>query len=165
MKAILWTVIIIVASISIVFAIDYAGRYRSWQSLSGAKLSREISRYIDRYDVPAAHACLYAVDCSTGRARLALLGTLDDDTISEAKSRVWDRRFNPGFCDGRTTNFGLQLLGKDNAEPLADFNAHARWSFANDRFIQRWSRFQSGAFSEEPWERCTPEKALWHSGE
>ena len=139
--------------------LDNAITYVHFRTLTKAKLEHGARSYIrdglDRHQM----ACLYVVACDGETARLELVQDPDAWDLKAAKQTIWRRRFQD-FCPGRTTNIGLRLIPMEDARPLPESNALARWSFFNDRFIPRQSRFQTGAFSDAPWEDCTAEKAL-----
>ena len=104
-------------------------------------------------------ACLYVVECSSGRARLRMIKDLELWDLEETKTLIWRRRFED-FCPGRTTNIGLELL-ESESESIADSSRLGRWSFGSGEFLRRLSRFQSGSFSQEAsWEKCAPEYAI-----
>ena len=138
--------------------LDALTRYWNFSTLTKQELIAGVSNYARDRVIPPGYTgpiCLYEVDCTGDRARLRLVENIDTWDFEAAKTRIWNRRFSD-VCPGRTANFGLHLAGWGESDPLA----LARWSFFNDRFIPQRSRFQSGAFSEEPWQRCPPEFAV-----
>jgi len=139
--------------------LDYGLRYAHYKTLTKHELVSGARIYIQNRTNGRQLACLYAVACEGEKARLVLIDDPVAWNFGEAKRSIWRRRFDD-FCPGRTTNFGLQLVPMEGAEPASQSTAVARWSFFNDRFIPRLGRFQSGTFSDQPWEECTPEKAL-----
>jgi hypothetical protein len=140
--------------------LETAQRFVSIQTLSKEELVREARAHID--DRAGGHqmACLYAVSCEGNRARLAVVSDLASWDLEATREDIWRRRFDGRYCPGRTANFGLHLSPAPGADEQTYGTSHARWSFARDRFIPIGGRFQSGSFSEEPWERCTPENAI-----
>ncbi|MDQ3126150.1 MAG: hypothetical protein M3Q74_11185 [Pseudomonadota bacterium] len=139
--------------------LDIAARLLNYLTLTEAEIVKDAQAYLDeRADLGQA-ACLYVVTCDGGEARLTLVPDLTDDILEQVREDVWHRRTS-GFCPGRTTNIGLELVPKDGGEPLGSSQGLARWSFFNDRFVSRSSRSQSGSFSEEPWEPCTLGRAF-----
>ncbi len=140
--------------------LDYGLRYAHYKTLTKQELVSGARIYIQNRTNGRQLACLYAVACDGDEARLVLIDDPVAWNFDESKQSIWRRRFED-FCPGRTTNFGLQLVPIEEAEPAGRGTALARWSFFNDRFIPNNSRVvQSGSFSDQPWEECTPEKAL-----
>ena len=142
--------------------LDSAVRLYNFSALTHDELVREARVYVDQRADGRQAACLYVVRCDGGRARLGLVPALTAPELEAAKGDIWHRRTS-GFCPGRTTNIGLQLIPETAGKPQIESISLARWSFFNDRFIPRSGRFQSGSFSDEPWEPCTLERALIRS--
>lgn len=138
---------------------ETAQRFISFQTLSKHKLLEEARIYIDDRAGGEQMACLYAVSCEGGRARLSAVSNLAEWDLEATQEEIWSRRFSD-YCPGRTANLALHLIPMEGAEEQMRALSHARWSFMHDRFIPISGRFQSGSFSEEPWERCTPENAI-----
>ena len=141
---------------------DVALRLLNFFTLTKEEVLRGARIYVDERTDGRQAACLYIVSCDDGPARLTLVSNLTPEIMREAKGDIWHRR-SSGFCRGRTTNIGLELIPEVGGEPQGGSNGLARWSFFNDRFIPRSGRFQSGSFSDKPWEPCTFEKALIRS--
>ena len=157
-----------VAALAIAFVffepVDYALKYLHFSELSKERLIDQAKVYIRDRAGGDQMACLYVVECDGEHARLELVSDIVGWDFQAAKDRIWRRRFS-NYCPGRTTNFGLNLIPRAGIShaPWASFNAaiaHARWSFVNDRFIPERGRFQSGSFSDQPWESCTPDRAI-----
>lgn len=140
---------------TVVFAVDHYGRYDSWRTLDAATVQAEAINYVERYDINNVGVCVYAVTCEADRAILSPIPDLNAHDFYQTQELIRARRFE-GACTGRTANLGLHLVElEQNSTTLRSYQETGRWSFSNDRFIQRRSRFQSGYFSEEPWQRCT----------
>ena len=145
-----------------VFGIDYGSRYKSWRELSPALISDASQWYIINRasDIGRVTAiCVYALDCSTDHARLAIVPNLDDYDFEALRQLIWDRRF-AGICEGQSANLGLHLVRSQNSGKYKHSD-HAIWSFYNNRFIPMHGNWSGGAFSEEPWERCSMEGAAF----
>jgi hypothetical protein len=157
----LGSVLVPVLAIAFVFfgPVDYAQRYLHFSALSKERLIQEAKVYIRDRAGGDQMACLYVVECDGENARLELVSDISGWDFQAAKDRIWRRRFS-NYCPGRTTNFGLHLIPRAGHMPEMDDTSHARWSFFNDRFIPQASNFQSGSFSDQPWEQCTPERAI-----
>jgi len=142
------------------FAYDYFSRFVSWRNLSSELLNEKTSWYLDNRALDQGSisgVCLYIVACEDDRARLVIVEDIESIDFKLLRDRIWDRRFN-GVCEGRTSNLGLHIIRNSAAtEP----NDYAIWSFYNNRFIPRHGRFSAGAFSEEPWERCSIKKSIY----
>lgn len=147
--------------IAIVFfgPLDLSLRYISFLSLTKEKLVSEAEAYIDDRAGGNQMACVYVVKCDERYARLDLVRDIRDLDLKSVKRDIWDRRTRD-ICRGRTTNIALHLIPKPGHEEQIDALARSRWSFINDRFIPLHGRFQSGSFTDQPWERCTPERAI-----
>ncbi|WP_144037641.1 hypothetical protein [Sphingopyxis sp. KK2] len=132
---------------------DWAKRYSSWNNLSKAELVASANRYVENR-APGNAACLYAVECIDGRARLKLVKSMDDWSIDGPKQIAWDRKFS-GMCEGRTANFALELAS-DRLVGAGNYDGTRRavWSFYNDGFVPVRGRFDHSAFSEEAPEPC-----------
>lgn len=133
--------------------------YRSWSSLSKAKLVFAANRYVaDR--APGNEACIYAVECRDGRATLRLIKSVEMWDLEAARQLAWDRRFRL-ICPGRTANFGLAVATDTREAARTPYaTRHAVWSFANDRFVPVLTRFSSASFSEGEPEPCTSAYAV-----
>lgn len=147
---------------------NYYPRYASWRSLSPAHISAASQWYLDNRvrDVDDVTAiCFYAVNCSDNGARLALVPNPDQYDFDALRQRIWARRFK-GVCQGRTSNLGLHLLRTSDSDQY-EYSDSAIWSFYNNRFIPKWGHWSGGAFSEEPWERCSIDEAayFWEGGQ
>jgi hypothetical protein len=142
-----------------IYNCDLPLRYASWKNLSKAELIEEADVYLKNY-TNGGQACLYAVDCRSGRAELVLVKDLETWDIEKTKDIVWRRRFS-SFCPGRTANFGLHVIpANEQDEPPVQSIETARWSFYHDRFLPRYGRFQGGSFSEADWEKCSEPYAV-----
>lgn len=131
---------------------DYWSRYSSWSNLSKQELVDSARSYIRNY-VGENRACLYAVVCKSGRAKLELVKDIEAFDLDAARQLAWDRRFK-NVCPGQTANFGLAIAA--GGAETASSNQLAVWSFSSDRFIPHWGRFiEFHAFSETPVEPCT----------
>src|SRR5215475_11988772 len=139
--------------------LEYALKYLQFSALSKERLISQAEAYIRGVACGDQMACLYVVACDGEHARLELVSDIAGWDFRAAKDRIWRRRFS-NYCPGRTTNFGLHLIPRAGHEPEIEAISHARWSFFNDRFIPERGRFQSGSFSDQPWEQCTPERAI-----
>lgn len=146
----------------LVFGNDRYSHYKSWRELSPATISNASQWYITNRasNIGAITAiCVYALDCSADRARLAIVHDLDKYDFEELRQLIWDRRFS-STCQGRTANLGLHLMrSQDNGE--YDYSDHAFWSFSNNRFVPQDGSWSGGSFSEEPWERCSMDGAVF----
>lgn len=159
----IWISLAILFPILALSSYDPLARYLSWKTMSKAELIEEAEAYLQNYTY-GGQACLYAVDCQSGRAVLVLVKDIEAWDIEETKDLVWRRRFSE-FCPGQTANFGLHVITTPESEqitPMVESNRWARWSFYNDRFLPRYGRFQGGAFSEGGWEPCSAENTLVH---
>lgn len=160
---ILFRILVSVGSLTIAAELfgplDYALKYYHFKTLTKERLVHEAQAYIDERAGGGQMACVYFVSCDGERARLEMVEDADLWDFLDAKGEIWRRRFND-YCPGRTTNIALHLIPLEGQETRIDAVSHARWSFVNDRFIPRHGRFQNGSFTDQPWERCTPEKAL-----
>lgn len=65
-------------------AYDYLSRYDSWAKLSKAKLVESANWYISNR-APGNDACLYAVTCDKGTARLELVKDMDSWDFEAAR--------------------------------------------------------------------------------
>ena len=163
LKTLSWIAIFIGLVVAVLISYDHASRYISWKHLSAEVLQDKTSWYLenrawDRSSITAV--CIYIVSCEENRARLVIVEDLEAIDFDDLRRRIWNRRFDD-LCRGRTSNLGLHLL----REPAAEANDYwhsdqAIWSFYNNRFIPKHGRFSGRAFSQEPWERCSFEKAL-----
>ena len=154
-----WVLVFLLLLFAFAGPLDGIIRYANFTSLTKEKLVARADDYI-RDRVPGDQlVCLYVVNCEGDRARLELVKHLDAWDFGAAKQRIWKRRFS-AFCPGRTANFGIQVIPKTGEQSEIEAIAQARWVFFNDHFIPKHGRFQSGAFSEEPWESCTAQFAL-----
>lgn len=156
--------LVTIGGLAVVFGgpLDISVRLLNFTRLTEHKLIKEAHVYIDQRTDGRQAACLYVVDCDGGAARLTLVSDLAAWRLEDTKRDIWRRR-SSGFCPGRTTNIGLQLIPEPGAQPYVESHMLSRWSFFNDRFIPRHGRFQSGAFSDKEWEPCTLERALIRS--
>ena len=141
---------------------DIYPRYMSWRSLSSARISEEVQWYIDnraqkRGDIFAI--CVYALNCRDNRAHLEIVPSPDQYEFDTLRQLMWARRFK-GACPGQSANLGLHVLRVSGAERFGGSD-HAIWSFFNNGFIPREGHWSGGAFSEEPWERCSTGKAAY----
>lgn len=142
--------------------LDYALKYLQFLTLSKEHLIRQAEVYIRDVAGGDQIACLYVVACDGEHARLELVSDIVGWDLRAAKYRIWRRRFS-NYCPGRTTSFGLHLIPR--ADPAGrkeiDRTSHARWSFLEDGFTPQWTHFQGGgSFTDQPWEQCTPERAI-----
>lgn len=137
----------------IVGPVHWGLRYQSWSELSKDKLIRSANSYI-AHRAPGNGACLFVVECKSGRARLKLIKSMKDWDFEASKQIVWDRKFD-GICQGLTANFALELVN-DNPQSQKTFEGSRRavWSFYNDQFVPIRTRFGFAAFSEAETEPC-----------
>ena len=136
---------------------EQATRYLSWRDISKKQIVAAADWYIENR-APGERACLYAVVCEQGRARLELVEDLESWDLEATKELVWDRKFG-GTCPGRTANFALEMAPSNLDTHWA--NKRAVWSFYNDRFIPSFTRFNGGsAFSEIKAQPCSQEFAI-----
>jgi hypothetical protein len=140
--------------------LDTATRYYDFSTLSKAEIIDQAHKYILDRAGGKQMACVYVVRCDNNRARLEMVTDLNAWDLEATKATIFHRRLNGDYCSGRTTNIALHLVPLEGREPQIEAAAHARWSFFNDRFVPQLGRFQSGSFSDQPWERCTPERAV-----
>ena len=158
------------ALIALYFVADhYGSRYTSWRALSSEHVFDAAQQYVEReyintksYDASEIiPVCVYAVACDDVWARLAIVNDPDQFDFDALKRRIWARRFE-GTCQGQAANLGLHVLrSEDSVKQEYDL---AFWTFYGDGF-----RFRSvngrfiywGAFSEEPWERCSLDRAAY----
>lgn len=156
----------IAVAVVLVFAFAFLGpldaglRYYHFSTLSKDEVVIQAGRYIQDRAGGNQMACLYEVRCDGGRARLEMVRDLATWDFEQTKATIWERRFDGSFCTGRTTNLALHLIPTEGHEAQMDALSHARWAFGLDRFIPRSGRFQSGAFTDQPWERCTAADAV-----
>ena len=154
----------LVAALAIAFVffepLDDVLKYLHFSALSKERLIRQTEVYIRDRTRGDQMACLYVVECDGEHARLGLVSDIVGWDFQAAKDRIWRRWWFSNYCPGRTTNFGFHLIPRAGHEPEIDAISHARWSFFNNRFIPERGRFQSGSFSDQPWEQCTPERAI-----
>jgi hypothetical protein len=161
--ALWWKFEVGIAAFAIMLAaidgVDYAIRFRDFARLSKETLVREAHAYIrDRTDGHQM-ACLYVVQCDGEHARLEIVAEISSLDLQAVKDRIWRRRFSD-YCSGRTANFALHLIPREGHEEQPDRVAHAFWTFRGNGFYPRFTRFWGGAFTDQPWERCTPGKAI-----
>jgi hypothetical protein len=144
-----------------VFLFDRWARYQSWSHLSKFKIVAEADDFIrERAPNGEGEACFYYVICEGGRPKMELMTSLEDWNLRETKKLVWNRKFKK-TCQGRTANFGLELLEKPQSDTKhLMYNKRAVWSFYNDRFIPQWGRFHAYAFSEVDHRPCSAEYVL-----
>ena len=157
----IWISLAVLFPILAIPTYEFLARYLSWKTMSKAELIEEADVYLQNY-TDGGQACLYAVDCQSGRAVLVLVKDVEAWDIEETKDLVWRRRFSD-FCPGQTANFGLHVIttpASDQITSLVESNRWARWSFYNDRFLPSYGRFQGGAFSEGQIDRCTEPYAV-----
>lgn len=152
-------ILLVALLLVIIGPVDWAQRYLSWRQLSKNELVHSANWYVENR-APGNDACLYAVQCTGGRASLRLIRSLDDWDIEAAKQITWDRKFR-AVCSGRTANFALGLA-TDNpqSDKTAEGMRHAVWSFYNDRFVPGLTRFTTAAFSETETEPCLAAYAI-----
>ena len=152
-----------IAGLAIAFVflgpLDLALSYLHFTSLTKERLVGEAEIYIRDRAGGDQMACLYVVQCEGGHAHLELVPDMSALDLRGAKERIWRRRFSD-YCSGQSTNFGLQLIPRPGHEAQIDAVSHARWVFFNDRFIPQHNNRESGAFTDQPWERCTPQRAI-----
>jgi len=149
----------VAVAMALFFASGPALSLLHFRQLSKQKVIAEANNYIERHSESRRIACLYVVSCEGGRARLAIVPDVNGWDIGQTKARIWRRRFSD-HCAGATANIGLQLAPEPGGSDVGDSMDQARWSFFNDRFVPLRSRASHGAFSEEPWERCTEARAV-----
>ncbi|MEC8629599.1 MAG: hypothetical protein VXY73_05870 [Pseudomonadota bacterium] len=156
------------------FADHYGSRYTSWRALSSEHVFDAAQEYIEWQYVNRKQfknretdnvsnitaVCFYAVTCDDDEARLALISDPDQFDFDALKRRIWARRFK-GTCQGQTANLGLHVLHSQGSDrPGRDL---AIWNFYGDSFTKTGDRhwFIGGAFSDEPWERCSLDRAAY----
>lgn len=150
---------------ALAFALAFFGpleivrKYLNFSALNEQKLIVEAENYIDERAGGNQMACLYVVSCDEEQARLELVQDIRTLDFTSVKRGIWDRRTS-SFCPGRTANIALHLIPKEGEAERIESTALSRWSFFNDRFIPIRGRFQSGAFTDQSWERCTPQSAI-----
>lgn len=147
---------------------DYVSRYMSWRALSSEHVFDAAQRYVEReyinrnsYDASEIiPVCVYAVTCDDDEARLAIVRDPDQLDFDALKRRIWARRFE-GTCQGSTANLGLHVLRSEESVERGD--DLPVWTFYGDSFITTGDRHWSvgGAFSKEPWERCSIDRAAY----
>lgn len=151
-----WLVLCLLALFAFAGPLDVIVRYLNFTTLTKAHVVGQVHVYVHKHiSSPVKYICVYEVDCSSEAAVLKLVDNIDTWDFEAAKTRIWDRRLKD-TCSGHTANFGLHIL--TSADEL-ESRAHARWSFFGNGFAPKHTRFGGGAFSEEPWQRCTPERA------
>jgi len=145
------------------YGIDRFSRYQSWRGISHSRMPDAAQWYISnraQYVSDVRAICFYALDCDDDHARLALVRNLDGYDFEALRERIWARRFG-GTCQGYTANVGLHILRSQDSAEHSNFD-HAIWSFYHNRFIPvRGHRNIGGAFSEEPYERCSMDGAAF----
>lgn len=139
--------------LAMVGPVHWGLRYQSWSQLSKDKLIRSANSYI-AHRAPGNGACLFTVECKSGRARLKLIRSIKDWDFEASKQIVWDRKFSD-TCQGLTANFALELASDNPLSQNAyEGSRRAVWSFYNDQFVPTRTRFGSAAFSEAETEPC-----------
>jgi hypothetical protein len=141
---------------------DYSSRYWSWRALSPAHIAASSQWYINNRasDIDGISAiCVYALECTDDGARLAIVRDPDQYDFGALKNLIWNRRFE-GICPGQTANLGLHLMRPPESNAVMPTD-QAIWSFYHDRFIPMRGNWSGGAFSEEPWERCSIDGAAY----
>lgn len=162
MKWIAGTIITVATVILMLAAADLIPRFLSWRSLSAETVEQKTQLYLDTRTFSPEKViavCVYAVECSSGRAILKKMQQPERFDFQELRQTIWSRRFEK-TCPGRTANLGLHIV-RSSQDSIYNSSDHAIWSFYNDRFIPRLGRFSGGSFSEEPWDRCTVETATY----
>lgn len=154
------TIVVLLGLPALLFGALYAwepiGSFLSWRALDAETVQDRAEEYVLRYDFDHVAVCIYVVSCDSGRARLEPVN-LNEVGFDALRDRIWGRRFRDE-CPGRTANLGLHLVPLETADDaISPGRENAYWAFGTDRFIPRWTRWNGGAFSEEPWQRCTPE--------
>lgn len=128
-------------------------RYQSWSHLSKDKLILSADSYIANR-APGTRACLFAVECRNGRARLKLIQSVKEWDFEASKQIAWDRKFDD-VCQGLTANFALELANDDpQSQKIFEGSRRAVWSFYNDKFVPVRTRFDFAAFSEAKTKPC-----------
>jgi hypothetical protein len=140
-------------SLLIAGPVDWGLRYQSWSQLSKDTLIQSANSYIANR-APGNGACLFAVECKSGWARLKLVKSMKDWDFEASKQIAWDRKFDD-ICQGLTANFALELAN-DNPQSQKTYEGSRRavWSFYNDQFVPTRTRFGFAAFSEAETEPC-----------
>jgi len=124
--------------------------------------------YLDhRADRPASidGVCLYAVECSSGYARMQRVEDLDSFDFDNLRDTIWERKFE-GVCQGQTANLAIRIHrrgrsdgdGHDETLPERDIGV---WFFPSNRFLPSGGRWSSLAFSRRPWTPCSLEAATF----
>lgn len=166
-RRICWILTTLVGLVALLVAPDYCSRFSSWSNLSAETVDRKARRYLDSRameNYPIKAVCVYVLSCDHNEARLKLVRDFDEVDFEALRDQIWARRFRR-TCEGRTANLGLHIY-REPSESSSRFwhSDHAIWSFNNNRFVPKHGRFSGGSFSEEPWERCSPEKATYFLG-
>lgn len=157
MKWIFGTLLLLFATLLAFVGIDRFARYDSWRTLDAETIRNEAVNYVERYEIDDVGICVYAVTCDTGAAQLSLIPDLDAHDFEQTRELIWARRFD-GECSGQTANVGLHIIPVSRRTREVEwYQRNAIWSFGTDRFLRKWGNHSSGAFSEEPWQRCTPD--------
>ncbi len=157
------------ALIALYFVADhYGSHYTSWRALSSEHVFDAAQQYVEReyintksYDASEIiPVCVYAVTCDDVWARLAIVDDPDQFDFDALKRRIWARRFK-GTCQGQTANLGLHVLHSQGSHRPGD--DLPIWNFYGDSFTSTRDRhwFFGGAFSDEPWERCSLDRAAY----
>lgn len=157
------------ALIALYFVADhYGSRYTSWRALSSEHVFDAAQQYVEQeyinkknYDASEIiPVCVYAVACDDVWARLAIVNDPDQFDFDALKRRIWARRFK-GTCQGQTANLGLHVLHSQGSDrPGRDL---AIWNFYGDSFTRTGDLHWviGGAFTDEPWERCSIDRAAY----
>ena len=167
-KTLIWALAPLFILILALFATNYYDRYKSWKNLSAETIIEKTSWYLENHASEPSSieaVCLYIVACEDDRARLEITKDVKSIDFDSLRDRIWERRFTR-TCKGRTSNLGLHIL-RNSSETSRNYSHsdHAIWSFYNNRFVPKLSRFSVVAFSEEPWERCSAQRAFYSVAE
>lgn len=163
-RRISWMLAAVAGSVALFVVSDYFSRISSWSNLSAEVVDQKVRWYLDNSAIDNSSitaVCVYVLSCDHNEARLKLVHDLDEVDFEALRDQIWDRRFRR-TCEGRTANLGIHIY-RELSETSSRYwhSDHAIWSFNNNRFIPKHGRFSGGSFSEEPWERCSLEKAIY----
>lgn len=139
--------------------VNWWQRYQSWSHLSKEKLIASANWYVENR-APGNSACIFAVECKDGRARLKLIKSNNEWDFEASKQIAWDRKFKD-ICQGQTANFALEIA-TDNPQSQKTYDGSRRavWSFYDDQFVPTHTRFGFAAFSEIETEPCLTAYAI-----